>query len=90
MPQCFIRYLDNPMATINLLMFSDTTTNLASQPYDTNVTAEQPWVNTKCEFPLLPILILELLIIARKFLSMIPISKFVQQMDLYSNYIASS
>ncbi|EDR09357.1 uncharacterized protein LACBIDRAFT_293853 [Laccaria bicolor S238N-H82] len=35
------------MATINLLMFSDTTTNLASQPFDTNVTAEQPWVNTK-------------------------------------------
>lgn len=35
------------MATINLSMFSDTTTNLASQPYDTNVTAEQPWVNTK-------------------------------------------
>ena len=44
------------MATINLLMFSDTTTNLASQPYDINVTAEQPWVNTKCEFSLSPIL----------------------------------
>ena len=41
-------------------MFSDTTTNLASQPYDTNVTVEQPWVNTKCEFSLLPIIVLEL------------------------------
>ncbi|KDR67276.1 hypothetical protein GALMADRAFT_105931 [Galerina marginata CBS 339.88] len=34
------------MATINPFMFLDTT-NLASQPYDTNATAEQPWVNTK-------------------------------------------
>lgn len=31
-------------------MFSNMTLNLlAAQPYDTNITAEQPWVNTKCQ-----------------------------------------
>ncbi|KDR70467.1 hypothetical protein GALMADRAFT_230091 [Galerina marginata CBS 339.88] len=37
------------MATVNLSMSSDTTASLASQPYDTEASAEQPWVNTKCE-----------------------------------------
>ncbi|KXN85179.1 hypothetical protein AN958_11601 [Leucoagaricus sp. SymC.cos] len=35
------------MASINLSMFSDSTANLVSHPYDTSVSAEQPWVNTK-------------------------------------------
>jgi len=55
----FHRYSDIPlsqffgpadfMPTINLSKFSDMTTNLSAQPYDTSATAEQPWVNSKCQ-----------------------------------------
>ena len=42
-------HLHNFMSTINISMFTDTRKNFASVPYDTNVTAEQPWINTKCQ-----------------------------------------
>ncbi|KDR81223.1 hypothetical protein GALMADRAFT_1124326 [Galerina marginata CBS 339.88] len=34
------------MSTVNLSMFPDSIVNPASAPYNTNITAEQPWVDT--------------------------------------------